>query len=117
MFRLRRAGTCFFEDRHLSSHEAVEQRHGECRLAMPLAPYHALVHQLLPDRRYGGCAHVQGGGDVPCLVRSRSEFGHGAQVLLLQHGQAVETHAEKVGVEVGDHVGRRVRHYFRRDRT
>ena len=41
-----------FEDRHLSFHEAVEQRHGECRLAVPLAPDHALVHQLLPHSRH-----------------------------------------------------------------
>jgi hypothetical protein len=55
---------------HLPDHEFVEQGHGEGRLAMALAPYHAFVDQLLSHGSDSSGLDAKDGSNVSGLVRA-----------------------------------------------
>lgn len=63
-------GFVLLKPRHLPHHKFVEQRCGEGRLAMALAPDHAFVDQLLSHGYDGSGLDAKHGRNVPGLVRA-----------------------------------------------
>lgn len=83
---------------HLALHEQIEHRYRKRGLAMPLAPYHAFVDELLSGGSNGRSLHSQGPGYLTGLMWPGSEFRHGPQVFLLQGGQPFESDSKEVSV-------------------
>ena len=69
---------------------------------MPLAPDHAFVDELLSDSGYGCRLNAECCRNVSGLIRSRTALRHRTQIFLLQSCQPVETHTEKVSIEMLD---------------
>ena len=69
---------------------------------MPLAPNHALVDELLSDSGNGCRFNAECCRNVSSLIRSLTALCHRTQIFLLQSCQPVETHTEKVSIEMRD---------------
>jgi hypothetical protein len=93
-----------FEHGHLALHESIKHRHRECGFAVPLAPNHAFVDELLSDSGNRCCNDAECGSNIPGLVRSWTELRHRSQMFLLQSCQAVETHTEEIRIEMRNDV-------------
>ena len=93
----------FLHLRHRAEHELVEQRHGECHVAMRRAVNHALLNQLRSHRAKAVDFHAERIGDVAAAVRARTKTGHGAQKPLLARREPVEADPEKILIQSLNH--------------
>ena len=102
---------------HLALHEGVEHRHRERSLSMTLAPHHALVDETLAHGGDGDGPNAQGLRDPAGGTGSRTQLGHGPEILLLKGRQSIETDPEEILVEVRDHLRRCVSDHAASDWT
>jgi hypothetical protein len=101
---------------HDPLHEFIEQRYGECGIAMAGAPNHALDDQLASRRAERRDTTAQVVGSISRPVRTGTKLGHGAQIFLFQRRQAVESNPEKAFVQRCDCTGCRVFDVLKRER-
>jgi len=88
---------------HLPLHEVAEEGNCKCSFAVTTAPNHALVDQLLANGGHRASLDTERGRDVACEQRRWAKLGHGAEVLLLQVGQAIEANPKEIRVKVSDY--------------
>ena len=88
--------------RHDAAHERVEQRRGECRIAVARTPYHPFGDQLIAGRREGFNLALQQARDLAGAVRPGAKLRHRSEVTLLQRRQAVKPHPEETFIKGRD---------------
>ena len=85
--------------RHCATHEAIEKRDRECRVAMRRTIQHPLGNQAVTRGRDAGNFHPHLFGDVAGSVRSLSHRRHGLEVALLGGREPVKADTEEAGVK------------------
>src|SRR5258706_10680856 len=103
--------------RHDSLHKLVEERHCESGVAVIWTPNHALDYQTRSKRPQGVSWLVKNRRYVTRAVRTRTQFRHRSEVVLLLRSQSVKTDTKETLIQCGNCFGRSRLNILKRDRT